>query len=390
MSVTAHTVCRVCGTPRLFRWLDLGTQPLANAVRSADAPLRDEFRAPLAVAACPDCKLSQLTHVVAPTMLYARYNFQAGISAGWRAHCDALAHTLGRAGAVVLDIASNDGTLLRAFAARGCTTLGVEPAQDFAGPGVRTAFWSSALARDPEIAGRVDVLTATNVLGHVDDVHDFMAGVEIALAPSGIAVIEVPYLGKLLDTLAFDTIYHEHLSYWSVTALKRLCSAHGLTLWNVIPQAIHGGSIRALIAREGTPSAAVTHYLVAEHHDFRRHMYQRASAHITRRIADINEALLDLEYVGFGASAKAAVLLGTLDVRALPRAIYDETRAKQGHRMPGTQVPILAPPLDWRMEPRPLVIFAWNWARDLAPRFRAAGFTGPILVPQPTPRWLDE
>lgn len=386
--MTLRRGCRVCGSLRLTPYLDFGLQPLANSLRTPDAPLRSEYRAPLKVVACPQCKLSQLTYVVPREVMYTNYVYRSGTSPAWRTRCAELAAQYAKPGAHVVEIASNDGTLLREFAARGCLTLGVEPATDFAGEGVLTEFWSAKLAGQLPPA---DVLVAQNVLGHVDDVHDFMEGIATALAPNGLAIIEVPYLGKLFDNLAFDTVYHEHLSYWSVTALKTLAEAHNLVLVDVQPQPVHGGSIRVLLARSGRPRDVVTRYLVAEHEDFRRQTYLNFSARVTRRIADISEALSEREYLGYGAAAKTSVMLGCLDVRSFPRAVIDETPGKHGLRIPGTQVPIVAPlsAAEWRALDVPLVIFAWNWASDIIPRVRRAGFTGPILVPNPRMQWHE-
>jgi SAM-dependent methyltransferase len=386
--LNARNACRVCGSPRLTPYLNLGKQALANDVRSADAPLGARF--PLVVQACAHCRLSQLTYVAPKEALYTTYAYSSGVSAGWRQHCAELAAEFARPDSHVIDVASNDGTLIQAFAERGCWTLGIEPSISFADADYakRTAYWTSDLARDPEIYGHADVLIAQNVLGHVDDVHDFMAGVALALTPNGTAIVEVPYLGSLFDTLAFDTVYHEHLSYWSITALQRLCHEHGLVLTDVRWLAVHGGSARALIRKTGTASQAVMSAIVNEMHDLRRSTYEQFSARVTRRIAEIIAELLQhTPYVGFGAAAKTAVMLGCLDVRAYPYVVYDDAAAKQGKAIPGTRVPIEAAPTNWRTAPGPMCLFAWNWASTIIPRLRRAGYTGAIYTPLPHPRW---
>lgn len=392
-STSTHTnerrACRVCGRSNLLRYLDFGLQALANDYRSADEALGPRF--PLAVQACSGCKLSQLTYTVPKETLYTNYAYSSGVNAGWQRHCAALAEEYAKPDAFVVEIASNDGTCLREFAKHGCRVLGVEPSQSFADRvSVDTLkhWWTRALAERANLTDSADILVAQNVLGHVDDVHDFVEGIALALKVDGIAILEVPYLDALLNTLAFDTIYHEHLSYWSVTALRALLSDHGLVLRDVQELAVHGGSIRAIIAKSGAQTQAVTRLLVAEHHDLSRTAYIQFSSRVSRRIAEISAELAQhTPYVGFGAPAKATVMLGVLDVRAYPRVVYDETPAKQGKLIPGTRVPIEPMPTNWRTAPGPLCCFAWNWADGIVPKLRKAGYAGAIYVPLPKPRW---
>lgn len=371
-------------------YLNLGAQPLANAFRALDDATPDD-RVPLTLRACPVCKLSQLSHVVDPKVLYGgNYAFAAGASKSWQTHCARLADAHARAGLRVLDVASNDGTLVRAFTERGAVASGVDPAPNFADGSysVVTEFWSAAVAQ--RFAGVVDLLCATNVLGHVDDVHEFMRGVAVALEPAnGRALIEVPYVVDMLDSLTFDLVYHEHLSYWSVTALAQLAKSHGLALLDVQRLPTHGGSLRAVFGRHGPPSAAVTKLVVAEHHDLRRAAYLRFSERVSGRMAQLNVWAKALTpYIGFGASAKATVLLGALSVEAYPTFIVDDHAPKQGKRVPGTRIPILAAP-DWTAEEGPVVVFTWNQAPDIARQLRRAGYRGAIHAPFPTPYTLS-
>ena len=386
-SLARRNACRVCGSDRLMPYLHLGQQPLANAFRAPD-DTTPELRFPLAVRACPVCKLSQLTHAVDAAVLYGTsYAFSAGVSKAWQTHCARLADAYARPGARVLDIASNDGTLVREFVQRGCDARGVDPAPNFADGSypLTTAFWTQALAQTAEFAGRADLLCATNVLGHVDDVQDFARGIATALAPDGRAVIEVPYVVDMLDALTYDLVYHEHLSYWSVTALHSLAKDVGLSLVDVQRIHTHGGSIRATLAKRGAASAAVTKLMVDEHHDLRRAAYMRFSERVSGRMAQLNVWAQGLvPYIGFGASAKATVLLGTLSVEAYPAAVVDDNPAKQGRLIPGTRVPVIEAP-DWSRETRPVVVFTWNQADAIARKLRRAGYQGVIHAPFPVP-----
>lgn len=391
LAYTARKTCRVCGSGELFPYIRLGMQPLANALRAPDARGK-ELRVPLTVAACPRCKLSQLTHVVSRDVLYKDYVYYSGANPSWKYYCAELAHRYGSPGMLVMDIASNDGTLLKEFAERGCTVRGIEPATNFADCGVPTisAYWSAETARQLRI--KADVITAQNVLGHVDDVHDFMEGIVIALKDDGVAVIEVPYLLDLFDACAFDTIYHEHLSYWTMTALTWLADKFNLVVRDVHLVSVHGGSLRVELTKTGKRGDSVLGLLAAELHDINRRTYLQASERITQRLAAINRELapFDRDFVGYGAAAKATVMINSLDVRAYPRIVYDDSPHKYGKLIPGTRIPIEAPP-DWHdLDANwhdPLVIFAWNWSKALTNRIRSRGFRGPIFVPLPEPRW---
>lgn len=388
--IKEHRQCRVCGAGRLYTYLDLGDQALANALREPDVPISEELRVPLRLQACMTCKLSQLSHVVPKEWLYTTYAYRSGVSPAWRQHCASLAREYARDGALTLDIASNDGTLVREFAKLGCNAMGVEPSGSFEDCVYNriTGWWTPDLVAAQDLKERVDVLTAQNVLGHVDDVQGFMAAVRLALAPNGVAVIEVPYLGDLLDSLAFDTIYHEHLSYWSVTALSTLAKSVDLHLNDVkFLRNIHGGSIRAVLSKSGGQSEAVVGALTDELHDLRRNEYLRFSARVTARIQDICEELIAATpYVGYGAAAKASVMLQCMDVRAYPRVVYDDNEAKWGKCIPGTAVQI-APPITGNLLPGPMCIFSWNWCESVITRLRKAGYRGAIFVPLPRPRW---
>ena len=388
--IKEHRACRVCGAGRLYTYLDLGAQALANALRDPDDAISDELRVPLKLQACMTCKLSQLSHVVPKEWLYTTYAYRSGVSPAWRQHCASLADAYARDGALTLDIASNDGTLVREFAKRGCNAMGVEPSESFGGDYNKlTTWWTRDAVARLNLVGKVDVLTAQNVLGHVDDVQDFAGAMALALAPNGVAIVEVPYLGDLLNSLAFDTIYHEHLSYWSVTALAQLARTHGLHLNDVkFLRNIHGGSMRVTLSKSGGQSETVVGALTDELHDLKRNEYLRFSARVTARIADICEELIAATpYVGYGAAAKASVMLQCMDVRAYPRVVYDDNEMKWGKTIPGTKVGI-EPPLDNVANMAgPLCIFSWNWSDSIIQRLRKQGYRGAIFVPLPRPRW---
>lgn len=384
----SRIVCRVCNSTQMLSYLNLGKQPYANALQ----PLGAAFPpvAPLRVFACQRCQLSQLSHTVPRETLYDSYAYRSGVSAGWRTHCAALAREYGGAGKLTLDIASNDGTMVCAMQATGALAIGIEPSLSFADCDYNriSQYWGTEVASRVNLTQQVDVITAQNVLGHVNDVHDFMAGVAAALAPDGVAVIEVPYVYDMLRTLAFDTVYHEHLSYWSVTALRELCNAHNLVLRDVQAQRVHGGSIRAVLHKGTHVAPSVAMYLAREERDLRKGSYLRFSERVSGRMRDLNDALRAMTpYIGFGAAAKTTVMLGCVDVRAYPDVVYDDNLLKSGFAIPGTRVPIALTPTDLSAETRPICIFSWNWADVIIPQLRAASYRGDILVPGLTPQW---
>src|SRR4051794_12146485 len=254
--------CRSCSAGSLVTILSYGQMPLANALLSADDLERPEPTYPLDLAFCPDCALLQINETVPPEQLFREYLYFSSYSDTMLRHAEALAgrlidqRTLTDS-SLVVEIASNDGYLLQYYQQAGIPVLGIEPAvnvaraaQDERGIRTLTEFFDLGLARQLSSAGeRADILHAHNVMAHVADLNGFVAGLPVLLKAEGIAVIEVPYVKDLLDRLEFDTVYHEHLCYFSLTAIDQLFERHGLVLVNVQWVPIHGGSLRLFAAR---------------------------------------------------------------------------------------------------------------------------------------------
>src|SRR3989441_12952115 len=260
-AATIHSRCRVCGSSDLLRYLDMGVTPLANSYLRAEQLGTAEPAAELALQICANCGLSQLTRVVDRDLMFRNYLYVSSTTQTLRDHLAGLAATASRvAGATpgdwALDIASNDGLLLSCFRSLGMRVFGVDPARNLAAEatarGLPTIpdYWSPTVAREAVAQyGQPRTITATNVLGHVDDIHDFVTSVELALAPQGIFVIEVPYVIDFIEQNEFDTAYHEHLSYFGLQPLSELMKTHGLVIFDVehFP-AIHAGRTPALRA----------------------------------------------------------------------------------------------------------------------------------------------
>lgn len=379
-----HTHCRVCKTELGKPYLNLGEQPLANALRTP-GDTSEEFRAPLAVALCETCGLSQLTVVVDPEVLYKGYRFRSGTSEAWRKHCADLAEQCGSVEAgCALDIAANDGTMLDALEAKGWSVLGVDPEPCHAK--VARGFWTEAFAHRNNIVPQ-HLVIAQNVLGHVDDPIDFLKGIKAVLAEDGQAVIEVPNVGNLIDDCAFDTIYHEHLSYWNGYGMAYATEAAGLSIRNheYFPK-IHGGSVRYWLDHSELPR-------ISESPNPKP--YNLFAQHVSQRINQLANVLVNLrkkKFVAWGASAKGSVMMNAVAnrwvTRWLPEYVIDETAEKQGLLMPGVEVPIIAPPENLS-DIDVIWVLSWNWLDEIRRKARLRGFAGKFLVTSPRVLLVD-
>jgi len=396
-----HINCRACGEQTLQPYLDLGTQALANALRTPEQNGHPEFRAPLSVSWCANCGLSQLDQVVRPEMLYTDYRFRAGHARVWRDHClDVLDAVAGPGRRVLLDIGSNDGTLLEEALRQGWTALGVDPAPAETEAPTIEGYWSAGMAqRIAALYGPVDVVTATNVFGHVDEAKDFLDGAAQVLTSQGVVLIECPHIFPLLEQGAFDTIYHEHLSYWSLRPLELLAESVGLKVIDVesFPD-LHGGTMRYLLTPgdHDTPVATrVTGLRILEAAQFERGLTPyRDFAELVRDQLETTRHLLTTarqagQHIwGYGANAKSAVLLQAAGLTAATvERIIDDAEGKQGCATPGTHIPI-TDAADLAGADL-LILFSWNNATDLKANARARGFRGQFFLPHPTPHIAD-
>lgn len=407
-----ETACRACGAEELEVVLSLGSLPLANSLLYESDLAKPEPTYPLDFAFCPRCALAQITATVDPEVLFAgEYVYLSSFSDTALANAKEIAERmqaelgLGVAHRVV-ELASNDGYLLQHYLALGVPVLGIEPAENAAevarerhGIECLNTFFSEELAAELAAEGPIaDVVHANNVLAHVADLRGFVRGIRTILRPAGRAVLEVPYLGELIERLEFDTIYHEHLCYFSLTALQGLFEREGLTLLDVEQIPIHGGSLRVFVGHEGGPSARVGELLRAER-EHGLHSLERF-ADLGARVADLRVRLLafmdELKASGqrvaaYGAAAKGATLLCYAGLgRETFDYVVDRSSVKQGRLMPGSHLPIEAPERLLEDQPDCVLLLAWNFAEEIAAQqaeYLRRG--GRFVVPVPEPHFLE-
>lgn len=405
----AHTHCRICRTSLPPPFFDFGDMPLANSFLATESDFADEEAFPLAVAACPDCGLVQLNYVVPAERLYRDYIYVSSTSEAVAAHADALSRSLVQQygwtpGDLVVEVASNDGTVLKALKRRNVRVLGVEPARNIASiaerDGVPTIaeFFNADSARAVlSKHGRAAGILGRHVFAHVDDVHGFFDAVDACLTPEGVFVIEVPYLGDLFEKLEFDTIYHEHLSYVSLEPMARLCESHGFELVDVERGALHGGVIILHMRREGVgqPSGRLQHMLDTERllklsHPARLQAFVRGVTDWKERFETLVSGLAGsgARFIGYGAAAKANTLLNYCpEVAGRLSRILDRSPHKQGRYTPGTHTLVESPECWESSDATHMIVLAWNFQQEIIRQMKPfADAGGRFIVPIPTPR----
>ena len=406
MASTTEVTCRSCGRQPLMPVLDLGRTPLANALLTEAQLKEPEATYPLELVLCASCSLVQITETVPPEQLFGNYLYFSSFSETMLRHAASLvaqvveSRRLGPQ-SLVVEIASNDGYLLQYYHQRDIPVLGIEPAANIAeaarakGIPTRTEFFGEAVGRNLADEGlRADVIHANNVLAHVADLNGFVAGIRRLLAPTGVAVIEAPYLQDFLDHGEFDTIYHEHLCYFSLTALQGLMTRQGLQVSDVARVPIHGGSLRLFVtpAEARPPNQAVGSLLAAE---AAWGIAQRSAYEpFVQRVATLRQELPALlrrlkadgkRIAAYGASAKGSTLLNTFGIgRDLLDFVVDRSTVKQGYYTPGTHLPIRSPEALLSERPDYVLLLTWNFAPEILAQqqaYRDAG--GRFIVPIP-------
>jgi SAM-dependent methyltransferase len=400
--------CRFCGAPLEQTFVDLGMSPLCESYVPPDRVAAEEAFYPLHAKVCEGCLLVQLEEFVTADAIFSEYAYFSSYSDSWVAHArgyvDMAIERFGLgADSLVVELASNDGYLLQHVVERGISALGIEPAANVARvaqeKGVETVveFFGRKLAAQLAADGRAaNLLVANNVMAHVPDLNDFVGGFAKILALDGVATIEVPHLLRLLESNQFDTIYHEHFSYFSLLTARKVLTAHGLEVFDVDELKSHGGSLRLYAQRVGTGRQTVT-ARVEELAERERHLgFDTLEAHrsFSRRVNETKWRLLEFliaqrregkRIAGYGAPGKGNTLLNFCGIRTdLLAYTVDRNPYKQGQFLPGTHIPIKHPEVLEQDRPDYILILPWNLKEEIVEQLAYAREWGAqFVVPIP-------
>ncbi len=400
--------CRSCGATLEHTFVDLGMSPLANSYVKPEQLNRMEPFYPLHVYVCGKCLLVQLEQFSSPADIFSDYAYFSSFSDSWLAHAKAYVDmitprfSLGKNSKVV-EIASNDGYLLQNFVARGIPVLGVEPAANVAevakGKGIQTKvlFFGEKTARDlVEDGWSADLIIGNNVLAHVPDLNDFVRGLKLLLKPSGLVTMEFPHLLQLMNQSQFDTIYHEHFSYFSFLAVEQVFAGHGMKLFDVEELPTHGGSLRIYAAHTEDSSKQVQPRAKELKSREQEAGYGRLDHYLSfgSKVEGVKRTLLSFlisakqegkRVVGYGAPAKGNTLLNYCGVRTdLIDYTVDRSPHKQGHFLPGVHIPIYAPDQIRRTRPDYVLILPWNLREEVMQQMSyIREWGGKFVVPIP-------
>lgn len=380
--------CRFCGSTSLRPFLDLAASPPSNAYLSAEMLSKPETYFPLKLYVCDECRLVQLDEYESHERLFSsQYAYFSSYSTTWLAHCqryvDEVSAEFGlNSSSYVVEVASNDGYLLQFFQKRGIPVLGIEPTASTAAVarerGIETIqeFFGETLARDMKRErGEADLVLGNNVLAHVPDINDFVAGLAFLLKKSGVLTLEFPHLLRLIDQCQFDTVYHEHFSYLSLHFSVRLFDSHGLTIFRVRELPTHGGSLRLYIAHRGVRVVEDSVRVVLEAERQFGLLEDEPYTTFQRRVDILKNDFLRFllaasaegkRVAAYGAAAKGNTLLNYCGVKAdLIEYVVDRSPHKQGLYMPGSHIPIVHEDRIRETRPEYIVILPWNLVDEI-------------------------
>ncbi|MDX2256970.1 MAG: class I SAM-dependent methyltransferase [Pseudanabaenaceae cyanobacterium bins.39] len=400
--------CRFCKTDLKHTFVDLGMSPLSNSYLKAEQLNKSENFYPLHTYVCDRCLLVQLEEFESPDHIFSDYAYFSSYSDSWLKHCQQYTTLMiDRFGlsqsSQVMEIASNDGYLLQYFQKQQVPVLGIEPAANVAkvaiAKGINTIvkFFGVTTAQELVAQGQqADLLLGNNVLAHVPDINDFVAGMQIALKPDGVITMEFPHVLQLINQNQFDTIYHEHFSYLSLITVTQIFAAHGLTIFDVEELPTHGGSLRIYAKHQGNRDLAISDRLIALQDKEKDagldqvSTYLKFSEQVIATKHKLLNFLIDIKrsgktIVGYGAPAKGNTLLNYCGIRRdFLDYTCDRSPHKQGQFLPGTHIPIYAPEQIRATEPDYVLILPWNLKEEIQEQLAyIREWGGKFIVPIP-------
>lgn len=411
-SYKEHKNCRVCGSDKMKMYLDLGMLPLPNNLEITNTQAKAKQRFPLQVLFCEDCALSQLSVVVDPAEMFSYYTYRSSINGGYVKHCREMAKQMKEKYGLNersfhIDVAGNDGALLKEFKDEiGLKVLNIDPAKNLCKiaeeNGIKSYpdFLSEKVAINiVSVMKEADLITATNVFAHVDDVKDFIISAKILLKKEGVLVLEFPYIVDFIDGYEMDTVYFEHLSYFSVVPLMRLCSELEMKLLSVEKFPIHGGTVRITIANEDSARQAEESVSVFANHELQGgyceiEKYHQWAEKSHKIIENFRESIIKLKKNGhsvwaFAASAKGNTLLNCAGMNNdFISVIVDETPEKIMKYSPGTGIMIAGVNRLIEVQPEYLVILSWNFAEEIMAKLKPV-YKGKFIIPIPEFKIID-
>lgn len=393
--------CRLCGSADLKDVLDLGTQPPANSLRRT--PDETLPLAPLKLVHCADCAAVQLTATVDPAYLFSKYVWVTATSSTARTYskffCDEVLNRTSAPAPFVVEIASNDGTFLVRFKDKGCKILGIDPAKNIAAAATADGIPTLAEFFDEQVAeslladhGNPGVVIARNVIPHVKEIHSIVKGLAKLAGESGVVVIEFHYAKAIVDELHYDSIYHEHLFYFSLKSLTNLFSQYGLKAFDVFASPISGGSLVLFLSAAEIEQSAALRQLVAGEYAAKlnelvtwQHFGSASQQHARDLKQLVDEYAQAGPLIGYGASARSSTLMNFVGISNKEiECVIDRNPLKHGMLTPGTDIPIVSYEQGQEMwSGKSLLLLAWNFEDEVVHDLRSSGFMGDIIVPLP-------
>lgn len=404
-----NNVCRFCSQPLQHSLVNLGMSPLCESYLPADKLNVMEPFYPLHAQVCSHCYLVQLDQYVSPEHIFSEYAYFSSFSETWLQHAAQYVEMITerlqlRSHHFVVELASNDGYLLKNFLAKDIPVLGVEPAENVAqvakqqGVPTLVEFFGVETARNMVANGmRANLIIGNNVLAQVPDLNDFVAGIQILLKPQGVATLEFPHLMQLMAHSQYDTIYHEHFCYFSFLAAEQIFARHGLTLFDVEELPTHGGSLRIYARHAADNSQPVSARATELHRRERAAGLHRMETYLdfSEQVRESKRSLLEFliqarragkTVAGYGAPGKGNTLLNYCGVRAdFLDFTVDRNPYKQGKYLPGTHIPVFAPSMIDQVQPDYVLILPWNFKDEIMQQLRHIGdWGGQFVIPIPT------